>query len=68
MTETALFFVVVFLEELQRKCEFFFFSFPPSSLGNVEKEEKSCSHPESEPGFEVTAAVTRNVIGAMTTV
>ena len=49
---------------------FHFFFVPP-----LEKEKKPTQklppplpHPESDPGCEVTAAVTKKVIGAMTTV
>ena len=77
----AVFFVFFFFEEELKKRKTSFFPslrpptfLPPSSppLSETRKRMRSKktreTHPESEPGFEVTAAVTRKVIGAMTTV
>ena len=49
----------------------FFFSLHHFFSRNSKRREKKTTlspHPESEPGCEVTAAVTRKVIGALTTV
>lgn len=57
----------VFLFFLKELSEFFSFSIS-FSLSRKKEKTLALTHPESEPGFEVTAAVTRKVIGAMTTV